>query len=297
MNLDTAYIEPFIYDWVEHLQETMKEREQEIISEKLDLIMPYGALTTHTMKAAMCIATHLEVEPNVKYMAIELFDKFMNKSFWEAYNGRNNQSNEWFEVHSKRTCTHTKLYLVSCFQLACKMNSHPNSLGITQILQLLRVIDQNYECTRDTVSSMEIEIFKKVGFKMPLYTPVYCIEVLLAATGLGETPRTFDISMQLLDLAYMEHEKLYHHFQLYFVRKNSQMSEEEKELELRILKSNSLFLSAAIVLCATLYFISSDTSIITEKIIAANLAELADAAANEITVMANTLFQIVQYSK
>lgn len=51
---------------------------------------------------------------------------------------------------------------------------------------------------------MEIEIFKKVGFKMPLYTPVYCIEVLLAATGLGETPRTFDISMQLLDLAYME---------------------------------------------------------------------------------------------
>lgn len=75
------------------------------------------------------------------------------------------------------------------------------------------------------------------------------------------------------------------------------MSEEEKELELRILKSNSLFLSAAIVLCATLYFISSDTSIITEKIIAAHLAELAHAAANEITVMANTLFQIVQYSK
>lgn len=34
--------EPFIYDWMEHLQETMKEREQEIISEKLDLIMPYG---------------------------------------------------------------------------------------------------------------------------------------------------------------------------------------------------------------------------------------------------------------
>lgn len=81
----------------------------------------------------MCIANYLEVEPNVKYMAIELFDKFMNKSFWEAYNGRNNQSNEWFEVHSKRTCTHTKLYLVSCFQLACKMNSHPNSLGITQV--------------------------------------------------------------------------------------------------------------------------------------------------------------------
>lgn len=54
------------------------------------------------------------------------------------------------------------------------------------------------------VSVMEKEIFKKVEFKMPLYTPVHCIEILLTATGIGETPKTVDISMQLLDLAYLK---------------------------------------------------------------------------------------------
>lgn len=66
------------------------------------------------------------------------------------------------------------------------------------------------------VSSTEIEILKKVGFRMPLYTPVYCIEILLAAINFLKLPfngsikpiepreKLFTISMQLLDLAYLK---------------------------------------------------------------------------------------------
>jgi len=54
------------------------------------------------------------------------------------------------------------------------------------------------------ISSSEIKVFKTVGFTMPLYTPLHCIEILLAATGLGETPNTFNISINLLDLAYLK---------------------------------------------------------------------------------------------
>ncbi|XP_029178854.1 cyclin N-terminal domain-containing protein 1-like isoform X2 [Nylanderia fulva] len=299
MNLDTAYIGPLIDDWMDHLKEIMREREQEIINEKRDLILPCVALTTHIMKAAIYIADCLTLEPHVKqhvkYMAVELFDKFMNKSFWEACNANMENNDEWYEVYQKKTCNYLKLYLVSCFQLASKMNSHANSLTITQVLELLQILDQNYECTQDMVSFMEKEIFKKVEFKMPLYTPVYCIEVLLTATGLGETPSTVEISMKLLDVAYLKYKTVYHHYQSYCLRQNILMSEEEKDLKLRILKSNTLFLSAAIVLCTT-YFINSgisDSDIITKKIMADKLAELTDTNSTGITVMSNILFQIV----
>jgi len=54
------------------------------------------------------------------------------------------------------------------------------------------------------ISSSEIKVFKTVEFIMPLYTPLHCIEILLAATGLGETPNTFNVSINLLDLAYLK---------------------------------------------------------------------------------------------
>lgn len=54
------------------------------------------------------------------------------------------------------------------------------------------------------ISSSEIKVFKTIEFKMPLYTPLHYIEILLAATGLGETPNTINISIDLLDLAYLK---------------------------------------------------------------------------------------------
>lgn len=54
------------------------------------------------------------------------------------------------------------------------------------------------------ISSSEIKVFKTVGFKMPLYTPLHYIEILLAATGLGETPNIVNVSIDLLDLAYLK---------------------------------------------------------------------------------------------
>lgn len=62
---------------------------------------------------------------------------------------------------------------------------------------------------------MEVEVLKKAGFRMPLYTPVYCIEILLAALNFlkihfesGKTTenreKLYETSMLLLDLAYMQ---------------------------------------------------------------------------------------------
>lgn len=244
------------------------------------------------MKAAFKIAEYLELEPNVRYMAIQLYDRFMYKHFWEIYKTEiaNDPSEAlWFKV-CKRISNQTKLNLMSCFQLACKMDSHSNALGISQILNILYLIDEESEYTPDMISSSEIKVFKTVGFKMPLYTPLHYIEILLAATGLGETPNIVNVSIDLLDLAYLKHDRLYSQFHLYYIRKDV-LNAEHMAKKLTSLKSNILFLSAAIVYC-TMYFFCLDTNVSEEQVIIAKLAELSSTRDTDIFNMANVLLLI-----
>ncbi|XP_012059517.1 PREDICTED: uncharacterized protein LOC105622714 [Atta cephalotes] len=292
MDLDTAYIEPLIHDWMEHLQQTMRKQEQEQIANATDFAMPFIAIPASTMKAAFKIAEYLELEPNVKYMAIELYDRFMCKHFWELFKTEfvNDPSEaSWFKI-CKKISNQTKLNLMSCFQLACKMDSHSSILGIPQILNILYLIDKESEYTRNMISSSEIKVFKTVGFTMPLYTPLHCIEILLAATGLGETPNTFNISIDLLDLAYLKHDRLYSQFHSYYMHKDT-VNTEYVARKLISLKSNILYLSAAIVYCTT-FFLCLDTNALGEQIIVAKLAELSDTTDIDIFNMANMLLSI-----
>ncbi|XP_024870312.1 uncharacterized protein LOC112453665 [Temnothorax curvispinosus] len=292
MDLDTAYIEPLIHDWVEHLQQIVKKQEQEQMANATDFAMPFVGIPVSTVKAAFKIAEYLELEPTVKYMAIQLYDRFMCKHFWEIYKTEIvNTSSEgsWLKVCNKSS-NQTKLNLMSCFQLACKMDSHSSVLGISQILNILHLIDKESEYTPSMISSSERRVIKTVDFKMPLYTPLQCIEILLAATGLGETPDMVNVSIDLLDLAYLKHDRLYSHLHLYYTHKDV-LNEERVAIKLISLKSNILFLSAAVVYCAT-FFLCLDTNASEEQVVVTKLAELSNTTDTDIFNMANMLLLI-----
>lgn len=301
MDLDTAYIEPLIHDWMKHLQQIMKKQEQEQFVNATDFAMPFigrqrKTIPASTVKAAFKIAEYLELEPNVRYMAIQLYDKFMCKHFWEIYKTEiaNDPSEASWSKVCKKISNRTKLNLMSCFQLACKMDSHSNTLGISQILNILYLIDKESEYTPSMISSSEIKVFRTIEFKMPLYTPLHYIEILLAATGLGETPNTINISIDLLDLAYLKHDRLYSQFHnLYHVHKGVLNAKQvaRNARKLISLKSNILFLSAAIVYCAT-FFLCLDTNASEERVIVAKLAELSNTTDADIFNMANILLSI-----
>lgn len=53
------------------------------------------------------------------------------------------------------------------------------------------------------VISSEYEVFKTVGFKMPLNTPLTCIEVLLAVTN-RRSKVDYEITLLLLDIAFLK---------------------------------------------------------------------------------------------
>ncbi|CAK9813929.1 hypothetical protein ANTPLA_LOCUS8040 [Anthophora plagiata] len=109
------------------------------------------------------------------------------------------------------------------------MDSHCKNLRISQVLNILRWIDKKSEYTHSTIFSSEYKVFNTVGFGMPFCTPLNCIEVLLlTATGLKDTPKIQELTINLLDLVYLEREKLYSNLQC-LTQGHVARTEEEKK--------------------------------------------------------------------
>ncbi|KZC09195.1 Cyclin N-terminal domain-containing protein 1 [Dufourea novaeangliae] len=271
--------------------------------------MPFVAIPVPIVSAIFKITEHLYLGPDTRYIAIHLYDKFMCKYFWEVYKteAADHTENSWSQV-CRKISSQSKLYLMSCLQLANKMDSHPKNLGISQVLDILQCIDKKSEYNHSVVFLSEFKVFKMVGFRMPFCTPLNCIQVLLAATGLKDTPNMQDLTITLLDLVYLQvqihyyllepyrygiineteiysqREKLYSHLQCLAQRHIAKTDQEKRNL--MTLKTNVLFLGASIVLCG-IFFSCIDAE--TGRIISSKLSDLVDIESDNIWDMANIL--------
>lgn len=69
-----------------------------------------------------------------KYLALCIYDKFMCKHFWELFMEHGNDPEfEEYKHASHRMSKLARLRLMSCIQLASKMDCHSRGLGISQV--------------------------------------------------------------------------------------------------------------------------------------------------------------------
>ncbi|XP_076651900.1 cyclin N-terminal domain-containing protein 1 isoform X2 [Halictus rubicundus] len=284
MDLDSAYIEPLLDDWLEDLRTVIKQ-EESLVRNNDKFYMPFVAIPAPIVSAIFQITEHLDLSPDVRYITIHLYDRFMCNYFWEVYKAVSiyHTKDSWAEV-CKRISSQSKLYLISCLQLASKMDSYSKNLGVSQVHHILRWIDKKSDYSQSIIFSTEFKVFQMVGFKIPFCTPLNCVEVLLAATGLRNMPKMQDITISLLDLVYLQREKLYSHLQCLIQGQTAKTNQDKRNL--MTLESNALFLGASIVLCATFFtYIEAQTA----KIIASKLSKLVDIELDNIWDMANIL--------
>lgn len=143
---------------------------------------------------------------------------------------------------------------------------------------------------------------------MPFCTPLNCVEVLLAATGLRNEPNMQDLTISLLDLVYLQvrvhrctlqagyrcrvnkagkclqREKLYSHVQC-LAQGHVAKTDQEKRNRMT-LESNVLLLGASVVLCGTFFSCTDGEA---TKVVASKLSKLADVKTDDIWRMANIL--------
>ena len=97
--------------------------------------MKFSGLHENVIKLIFMIADEFSLHSNAKYLAIHLYDKFMNRRSWEALKALEESGNSevLWEQEQRKMCAEGKLRLLSCIQLASKMDSSEKSLGIYDV--------------------------------------------------------------------------------------------------------------------------------------------------------------------
>jgi len=77
------------------------------------------------METALKIAKYLDVEPIVKYTAIQLYDKFIRYRFWEICKTQltNGMSDAFCQEINEMDAQKSAQYLIICFFMSANMDS------------------------------------------------------------------------------------------------------------------------------------------------------------------------------
>lgn len=103
------------------------------------IFLKFVGLNVKIIKMIFVIAEEFSLHSNAKYLAIHLYEKYMNRRICEASKGlkKSGSSETLWEQEQKKMCAEGKLRLLSCIQLASKMDSNEKSLGICDVSKIL----------------------------------------------------------------------------------------------------------------------------------------------------------------
>ncbi|KAK0174277.1 hypothetical protein PV327_011033 [Microctonus hyperodae] len=293
MNFEAKiHSDSMICDWLKHIQEIHNKNEA-IIKNGSKFLVPFVAIPMPVVKIVFMIVKKFHLSFKTKYLALCVYDKFMCNHFWELFMEHgNNPEFEEYKHASDRMSKLARLRLMSCIQLASKMDCHSRGLGISQVIYGLQLMESETnlknEYTPNIILNSEFKILKTINFKIPIVTSVDSIEVLLAALNLYEIPKLYETAMMILDLTYLQHLQLY--CQLQFMVTGTIAKTKAEKLNVMTMESDMLLLSAGIILC-TLFILNSKASILesTKK----RLSKLVKVEESNIFSMAHVILSII----
>ncbi|KAH0549786.1 hypothetical protein KQX54_014120 [Cotesia glomerata] len=151
----------------------------------------------------------------------------------------------------------SKIRLISCIQLASKLDSHSNFLRLSQGVTALKLIDflknQQHEYFFETLLFSEFSVCKVISFQM-LITPLDCIEVLMSILNFQNISELRSIALDILDLVLIQGQQLLSKLQSFkFCSIPKSKSERLHGTNSMTLELDLLCLSSSIIVCALSY--------------------------------------------
>eukprot|EP00794_Sanderia_malayensis_P014114 gene14114-15589_t len=213
------------------------------------------------------ICQKLELSPPTRYVAVELFDRFMAKHISELYDivrtsSSADRKGEWDRVE-KRIKEQLPLRLISSIQVASKLVSHYKALTPSKSRKLLSSFNINY--TTASVAKSEIRILKTLNFKVAVSTPLTFIETLLEILGLNsptiKVKIIHEIGTKVLDAFYLNRRRI-------LKKLCNSTSSESSEHNISLLGSDYLLLATAIIVAATYFVEDCHCEMMVEQLVA-----------------------------
>ncbi|KAK7497955.1 hypothetical protein BaRGS_00010826 [Batillaria attramentaria] len=158
-------------------------------------------------------------DAQVKFFAIELFDRFMHKHIADLYEHVYTSSSPPAQKQSdwrgilERVQKQLVLRVVSCCQIASKLNSHYKVITVARAKRFLLEVGHNY--SSNSILQSELRVLKTLDFRVTVLSPLDYVETLLQV--LAHNTVSLDlpvavyqsVSVKLLTVLYLRCEHLY----------------------------------------------------------------------------------------
>ncbi|XP_052819972.1 cyclin N-terminal domain-containing protein 1-like [Mya arenaria] len=199
-----------LYDWINML---LKKNAEHVQSAKP---CQGSCILMDSVQFLFLTCEKLKMSPEVKYLSIELFDRFMLQHVRDLHDHvikncqAKTRSREWTDI-KKRVTNQVVLRIVSCVQIASKMTSHYRILSPAKARRYLQEAGHRYNT--ESILQSELRVLKTLNFKVALPSPLVYMEAVLEAIGLAESkialPPLYTLCQSLQDLVYLQYEGVY----------------------------------------------------------------------------------------
>ncbi|XP_071451701.1 cyclin N-terminal domain-containing protein 1-like [Hetaerina americana] len=224
--------------------------------------LPFLAIPESVVELIFLISEKLEQPPEVRYLTVELFDRFIMRHFTTLHeNVFKKPGVKNFKMWSKvvsRVQNQVLLRVMSCIQLSSKFVTHYQVLSPKTIRQFL--VEAGHSFTITSIIASEMRVFKTLDFKVPLSSPLVHFETLLTIlikdfeAWKGKTYEAeilepvYGLGLQILDIAFMSHHELYS--SLFCMATGEIGPIGDQRIKFLGVECDNLFLVAGVISCA-----------------------------------------------
>ncbi|KAK2159479.1 hypothetical protein LSH36_152g04050 [Paralvinella palmiformis] len=237
------------------------------------------------------LAVYLDLPVPAKYLAAELFERFMVIHIRDLHKHakglKNNRLKEW-KIILDRVRSQLPLRALSCCQVASKLTSHYKIVSTGTVRKVLSSLGHNY--SSDSILQSEIRVLKTVNYHVMTTSPLIYLETLLEIMGYNNKDMDVKIfhkpCLHLLDFVYLRLTQVYDC--LYHVATGRQPTSAKDRKKIVSVKRDYM-LQATAIIAASSYIVDQEH---TDKVID-SLSQITKIPSDDILDLAAIIIQQV----
>ncbi|KAK6638271.1 hypothetical protein RUM44_008700 [Polyplax serrata] len=219
----------------------------------------FAFYTPKLIKATFNICKLLKQPPDVRYLAIDIVDRFLTCHFLEVADTyravKKANESDWMNIVEKML-KQSLLRILTCIQIAIKFCSNCSTITVKTVQDVLSYLKHSYKYSKRNIIKSEVRIYKTLKCNIPSTTPFVYVEMLFEdfqrqifhQHSRPSLSSFFKTCICVLDIALVNHRKIYDNLQVYSkenkkadMYSNRSNSHEEDEAILRTSKGEFIF--------------------------------------------------------
>ncbi|BFZ24016.1 hypothetical protein BsWGS_27055 [Bradybaena similaris] len=201
-----------------------------------------------------------ELPCQAKFAALDIFDRFMLKHILDLYahvqNSKSNSKKTDWECILGRVKNQIFLRILSCCQIASKLNSHYEVITVKRARRCL--LDAGYSYSCESILQSEMRVLKTLAFRVSRTSSLDFIEILLEILGHNTQGEGIHIkvyhhtAVKILTLVSLHLHEVYHRLYLSTagVGAGVLVSTDEQRSKLAAVMMDKMLLAVAVVIAA-----------------------------------------------